>query len=110
MQPLKTNNRKYNVIDLFYHIFEHQGHGHLVAITSVGGLRAEPMAPVYSATKAYVTKRWHLLAIINRSVSIIYIKGCDFTTQNLLSDAEVTICKYKWLIISTNTFVLRCLK
>jgi len=83
MQPLKTNNRKYNVIDLFYHIFEHQGHGHLVAITSVGGLRAEPMAPVYSATKAYVTKRWHLLAIIN-----IYIKGCDFTTQNLLSDAK----------------------
>ena len=31
------------VIDLFYHIFEHQGHGHLVAITSVGGLRAEPI-------------------------------------------------------------------
>ena len=31
-------------------------------------------------------------------------------TQNLLSDAEVTICKYKWLIISTNTFVLGYLK
>ena len=41
------------VIDLFYHIFEKQGHGHLVAITSVGGLRGEPMAPAYSATKAY---------------------------------------------------------
>lgn len=41
------------VIDLFYHIFEQQGHGHLVAITSVGGLRGEPMAPAYSATKAY---------------------------------------------------------
>ena len=26
--------------------------------------------------------------------------------QNLLSDAEVTICKYKYLIISTNVFVL----
>ncbi|MBQ9561124.1 MAG: SDR family NAD(P)-dependent oxidoreductase [Prevotella sp.] len=41
------------VIDLFYHIFEQQGHGHLVAITSVGGLHGEPMAPAYSASKAY---------------------------------------------------------
>ena len=41
------------VIDTFYHIFEKQGHGHLVAITSAGGLRGEPMAPAYSATKAY---------------------------------------------------------
>ena len=41
------------VIDSLYHIFEQQGHGHLVAITSAGGLRGEPMAPAYSATKAY---------------------------------------------------------
>ena len=41
------------VIDTLYHIFEQQGHGHLVAITSVGGLRGEPMSPAYSATKAY---------------------------------------------------------
>ena len=41
------------VIDMLYHIFEQQGHGHLVAITSVGGLRGEPMAPAYSATKAF---------------------------------------------------------
>ena len=41
------------VIDMFYHIFELQGHGHLVAITSAGGLRGEPMAPAYSASKAY---------------------------------------------------------
>ena len=41
------------VIDTLYHIFEQQGHGHLVAITSAGGLRGEPMAPTYSATKAY---------------------------------------------------------
>ncbi len=40
-------------IDMFYHIFEQQGNGHLVAITSAGGLRGEPMAPAYSATKAY---------------------------------------------------------
>ena len=36
-----------------YCIFEKQGFGHLVAITSVGGLRGEPSAPAYSATKAY---------------------------------------------------------
>lgn len=41
------------VVDMFYSIFEQQGHGHLVAITSVGGLRGESMSPAYSATKAY---------------------------------------------------------
>ena len=41
------------VIDKLYNIFEQQGHGHLVAITSAGGLRGEPMAPAYSASKAY---------------------------------------------------------
>ena len=41
------------VVDTLYHIFEQQDHGHLVAITSTGGLRGEPMAPAYSATKAY---------------------------------------------------------
>ena len=41
------------VIDMLYHIFERQNSGHLVAITSAGGLRGEPMAPAYSATKAY---------------------------------------------------------
>lgn len=126
------------VIDMFYHIFEQQGHGHLVAITSAGGLRGEPIAPAYSAskayqinymealrkkayksgrliavtdicpglvdtamakgeglfwvmpvekvanqivaairkkkTKAYVTKRWHLLAIINKSIPYFLYK------------------------------------
>jgi len=38
---------------MLYNLFEQQGHGHLVAITSAGGLRGEPMAPAYSATKAY---------------------------------------------------------
>ena len=41
------------VIDTLYNIFVQQGHGHLVAITSAGGLRSEPMAPAYSASKAY---------------------------------------------------------
>lgn len=51
---IDTNVRGWTfVIDTLYHIFEQQGHGHLVAVTSVGGLRGEPMAPAYSATKAY---------------------------------------------------------
>ena len=41
------------VVDTLYRLFEQQGKGHLVIITSVGGLRGEPMAPAYSATKAY---------------------------------------------------------
>ena len=41
------------VVDTLYNIFEQQDHGHLVAITSAGGLRGEPMAPAYSASKAY---------------------------------------------------------
>lgn len=41
------------VVDALFHLFERQGKGHLVAITSVGGLRGEPIAPAYSATKAY---------------------------------------------------------
>ena len=41
------------VINMLYHILEQQDHGHLVAITSAGGLRGEAMAPAYNATKAY---------------------------------------------------------
>ena len=41
------------VLDMLHHTLEQQGHGHLVAITSAGGLRGEAMAPAYSATKAY---------------------------------------------------------
>ena len=51
---IETNVRGWTfVIDMLYHVLEKQGHGHLVAITSVGGLRGEPMAPAYSATKAF---------------------------------------------------------
>lgn len=42
-----------HVIDSFYEILVRQGFGHLVAITSIGGLRGEPQAPAYSASKAF---------------------------------------------------------
>ncbi|MBO5053205.1 MAG: SDR family NAD(P)-dependent oxidoreductase [Muribaculaceae bacterium] len=42
-----------NAIDSIYKIFENQNSGHLVAITSVGGLQPAPIAPSYSASKAF---------------------------------------------------------
>lgn len=39
--------------DIVYNKLQAQGYGHLVTITSVGGLKAEASAPAYSATKAY---------------------------------------------------------
>lgn len=36
-----------------FNYFENQKNGHLVAITSVGGLRGSRIAPSYNATKAY---------------------------------------------------------
>ena len=41
------------IVDSFYKILEDQSEGHLVTITSVGGLTSSPLAPAYAATKAY---------------------------------------------------------
>lgn len=41
------------VVDSIYNLFKRQGFGHIVTITSIGGLVGEPNAPAYSATKAY---------------------------------------------------------
>ena len=40
-------------VDWAYGLFERQGCGHLVVITSVGGLRGGGAAPAYNASKAY---------------------------------------------------------
>lgn len=42
-----------NVVDTLYKHFESNGNGHLVTITSVGGLQPTPIAPSYSASKAF---------------------------------------------------------
>ena len=65
------------VIDTLYHIFEQQGYGHLVAITSVGGLRGEPMAPAYSATKAYQIN--YMEALRKKA----YKSGCHITITDI---------------------------
>ena len=41
------------VVGKIYSVFDKQGYGHLVAITSIGGLRGEYAAPAYSASKAF---------------------------------------------------------
>lgn len=42
-----------NVIDTLFHYFESRKAGHIVAITSIGGLQPNPVAPSYSASKAF---------------------------------------------------------
>lgn len=42
-----------NCIDKAHNLFLKQQHGHLVAITSIGGLQPSPVAPSYSASKAF---------------------------------------------------------
>lgn len=41
------------VADWAMRCFLDQGHGHLVALTSIGGLRGSGLAPAYNASKAY---------------------------------------------------------
>lgn len=41
------------IADWAFNYFEKQKSGHLVAITSIGGLRGSRQAPAYNATKAY---------------------------------------------------------
>ncbi len=42
-----------NVADWGINLFIKQGYGHLVGISSIGGLRGSRLAPAYNATKAY---------------------------------------------------------
>ena len=42
-----------NCVDCVYRQLSEQGRGHLVTVTSVGGLQPTPVAPSYSASKAY---------------------------------------------------------
>lgn len=40
-------------MDTLWRLFAAQGYGHIAAVSSAGGFRGEPMAPAYSASKAY---------------------------------------------------------
>ena len=54
LATLSTNDIGWtNAVDTLYNHFEKNGKGHLVTITSVGGLQPTPIAPSYSASKAF---------------------------------------------------------
>jgi short-subunit dehydrogenase len=53
-QAIETNISGFTAVAGWtYNYFKNQNSGHLVAITSVGGLRGSSQAPAYNATKAY---------------------------------------------------------
>ncbi|MBL4578068.1 MAG: SDR family NAD(P)-dependent oxidoreductase [Flavobacteriales bacterium] len=41
------------IVNWAFNYFENQGNGHLVAISSIAGIRGSRMAPAYNASKAY---------------------------------------------------------
>jgi short-subunit dehydrogenase len=53
----KTNLLNVNafteIVDWTFNYFEKQGNGHLVAISSIAGIRGSRIAPAYNASKAY---------------------------------------------------------
>jgi short-subunit dehydrogenase len=54
VQTIETNVLGFTCISTWaYNYFENQKSGHLVAISSVGGLRGNKIAPSYNASKAY---------------------------------------------------------
>ncbi|MFT3754181.1 MAG: SDR family NAD(P)-dependent oxidoreductase [Paludibacter sp.] len=53
-QTIDTNVTGFTAIaDWAFNYFKRQKHGHLVAISSIAGLRGNRQSPAYSATKAY---------------------------------------------------------
>jgi short-subunit dehydrogenase len=53
-QAIETNISGFTAVAGWtYNYFKNQNSGHLVAITSIGGLRGSNQAPAYNATKAY---------------------------------------------------------
>lgn len=59
-----------NVVDTLYNYFEKSGKGHLVTITSVGGLQPTPIAPSYSASKAFQINYTKSLQVKARKTAI----------------------------------------
>lgn len=53
----KTNLLNVNafaeIVDWTFNFFEKQGNGHLVAISSIAGIRGSRIAPAHNASKAY---------------------------------------------------------
>ena len=54
LDTIKLNTIAFTqIVCIGYEYFKHKGKGHLVAITSIAGIRGNKIAPAYNATKAY---------------------------------------------------------
>lgn len=60
-----------NCVDRVYNHFSEQGRGHLVTITSVGGLQPTPVAPSYSASKAFQINYTKSLQVKSKGTGIL---------------------------------------
>ncbi len=63
------------IVDWTFNYFQDQGHGHLVAISSIAGLRGSRIAPAYNASKAY---------------QINYLEGLRQKANRLKKDIHIT--------------------
>ena len=72
LHTLKVNVEGWtNCVDTAYNQFKKQGFGHLVTVTSVGGLQPTPIAPSYSASKAFQINYTKSLQKVSKDNGII---------------------------------------
>ena len=72
LYTLKVNVEGWtNCVDKAYNQFKKQGFGHLVTVTSVGGLQPTPIAPSYSASKAFQINYTKSLQKVSKDNDII---------------------------------------
>ena len=75
------------IADWAYSFFQEQKSGHFVAISSIGGIRGNRMAPAYSASKAY---------------QINYLEGLRIKTSKSKSTSPIIITDIRPGFIDTN--------
>ena len=79
----------------------------------LGGQMGDKMGDNLQISKLKIKNLQKLAQFLMLEIKRFTIHICRyyaFLCKKSLADAEVTICKYKSLIISVNTFVLGCLK
>lgn len=79
--------------DLGVEYFLKQGHGHLVGISSIAGLRGAPRAPVYSASKAFVSNYLEALyfKVAHRGIYVTDIRP-GFVDTPMIAGRKYTFC------------------
>lgn len=80
------------VIDTLYHIFEQQGYGHLVAITSVGGIRGGSMALPIVRLKPTRLTTWKLCERRHTRVAAIFTSPTFDLVSLILLWQKAMVC------------------